>query len=59
VLQWMVDVSGLPVNLIGTLYRMEPVAKGEGPGPEAGDENEHALGLDAGNAASGERSTGR
>ncbi|MNF93382.1 hypothetical protein D3C84_760550 [compost metagenome] len=23
--QWMVDVSGLPVNLIGTLYRMGPV----------------------------------
>lgn len=29
VLQWMVDVSGLPVSLIGTLYRMGPVASGE------------------------------
>jgi hypothetical protein len=28
VLQWMVDVSGLPVSLIGTLYRMGPVAGG-------------------------------
>jgi hypothetical protein len=25
VVQWMVDVSGLPVSLIGTLYRMKPV----------------------------------
>ncbi|RON51418.1 hypothetical protein BK666_04020 [Pseudomonas frederiksbergensis] len=25
VMQWMVDVSGLPVSLIGTLYRMKPV----------------------------------
>ncbi|MFL1527664.1 hypothetical protein [Pseudomonas sp. O230] len=30
ILQWMVDVSGLPVSLIGTLYRMGPV-----PGAEA------------------------
>jgi hypothetical protein len=29
VLQWMVDVSGLPVSLIGTLYRMGPVVSGE------------------------------
>nr|WP_180206720.1 hypothetical protein [Pseudomonas sp. SbOxS1]NYU06986.1 hypothetical protein [Pseudomonas sp. SbOxS1] len=27
VLQWMVDVSGLPVSLIGKLYRMEPVVQ--------------------------------
>ncbi|MFY0727392.1 hypothetical protein [Pseudomonas sp. NFX15] len=27
VMQWMVDVSGLPVSLIGRLYRMEPMAE--------------------------------
>ncbi|WP_447802954.1 hypothetical protein [Pseudomonas serbica] len=27
ILQWMVDVSGLPVSLIGKLYRMGPVAE--------------------------------
>ncbi|MNC61358.1 hypothetical protein D3C75_1112960 [compost metagenome] len=27
ILQWMVDVSGLPVSLIGRLYRMGPVAE--------------------------------
>ncbi|MGF6513599.1 hypothetical protein ABH912_001065 [Pseudomonas sp. BT76 TE3572] len=30
VLQWMTDVSGLPVSLIGTLYRMGPVSADEG-----------------------------
>ncbi|AHZ67413.1 hypothetical protein OU5_0334 [Pseudomonas mandelii JR-1] len=59
VLQWMVDVSGLTVKLIGTLYRMGPVARGEGPGPAVGNADEPALDLDAGNAANGERSTGR
>ncbi|MVV47967.1 hypothetical protein EJA72_06875 [Pseudomonas sp. PB120] len=29
VLQWMVDVSGLPVSLIGRLYRMGPVVMDE------------------------------
>lgn len=59
VLQWMVDVSGLTVKFIGTLYRMGPVARGEGPGPAVGNADEPALDLDAGNAANGERSTGR
>jgi hypothetical protein len=27
ILQWMVDVSGLPVSLIGKLYRMAPVVE--------------------------------
>ncbi|EJN24970.1 hypothetical protein PMI35_04100 [Pseudomonas sp. GM78] len=27
ILQWMVDVSGLPVSLIGNLYRMAPVVQ--------------------------------
>jgi hypothetical protein len=30
VLQWMTDVSGLPVSLIGKLYRMGPVLADEG-----------------------------
>ncbi|WP_223451504.1 MULTISPECIES: hypothetical protein [unclassified Pseudomonas] len=30
ILQWMVDVSGLPVGLLGTLYRMGPVPGVEG-----------------------------
>ena len=30
VLQWMVDVSGLPVSLISRLYRMGPVVRDEG-----------------------------
>jgi hypothetical protein len=30
VLQWMTDVSGLPVSLIGKLYRMGPVSADEG-----------------------------
>jgi len=53
VLQWMVDVSGLPVSLIGTLYRMGPVAGGGTAG----------TGLPADTRAidvvTGERSTGR
>lgn len=31
VLQWMVDVSGLPVSLIGRLYRMSPVIDPQDP----------------------------
>jgi hypothetical protein len=27
ILQWMVDVSGLPVSLISQLYRMGPVVE--------------------------------
>ncbi|MHC8286578.1 hypothetical protein ACYZUD_07050 [Pseudomonas sp. XS1P51] len=34
VLQWMVDVSGLPVSLIGQLYRMDPVCGVEGRGTD-------------------------
>jgi hypothetical protein len=30
VLQWITDVSGLPVSLIGKLYRMGPVSADEG-----------------------------
>ena len=63
VLQWMVDVSGLPVSLIGTLYRMGPVARDEGrvPGAENGDAGVQAEVMDTGNetAVTGEWSTGR
>ncbi|MHC8381461.1 hypothetical protein [Pseudomonas sp. LB3P14] len=40
VLQWLTDVSGLPVNLIGKLYRMGPVSADEGRAgaPEFGGE---------------------
>jgi hypothetical protein len=59
VLQWMVDVSGLPVGLIGTLYRMGPVTWGRETGPELGNTDVQSLNLDADAAANGERSTGR
>jgi hypothetical protein len=39
VVQWMIDVSGLPVSLIGTLYRMEPVAAEDGNASEASNED--------------------
>jgi hypothetical protein len=59
VLQWMVDVSGLPVSLIGTLYRMGPVARAEEPGTAIDDAGMQASDVDADAAANGERSTGR
>jgi hypothetical protein len=38
ILQWMVDVSGLPVSLIGTLYRMGPsVAQSQSMNPPDSD----------------------
>jgi hypothetical protein len=63
VLQWMEDVSGLPVSLIGTLYRMGPVTRVEGRGP--GMEGAHLAVqdevMDPENeaAVTGEWSTGR
>jgi hypothetical protein len=63
VLQWMVDVSGLPVSLIGTLYRMGPVmrGKGRGLGSEGGDVGVPAEVMEQGSetAMPGEWSTGR
>lgn len=43
IMQWMVDVSGLPVSLIGKLYRMENVRDVEGKvdDPDAGAVNSH------------------
>ena len=52
VLQWMVDVSGLPVSLIGTLYRMGPVASAESADK---DRQAEVMAIDA---MAGERSTG-
>ncbi|MNR20404.1 hypothetical protein D3C85_1372420 [compost metagenome] len=53
VLQWMVDVSGLPVSLIGALYRMGPVARVE---PEDTVLPAEVMEIDA---MPDERSTGR
>jgi hypothetical protein len=33
--QWLTDVSGLPVNLVGDLYRMQSVAGNQGRVAEA------------------------
>ncbi|BCX68366.1 hypothetical protein [Pseudomonas izuensis] len=63
VMQWMVDVSGLPVNLIGQLYRMGPVPVNQGRAVEsatgdpdmevqAGEGNDNTVMM-------GERSAGR
>jgi hypothetical protein len=63
VLQWMVDVSGLSVSLIGTLYRMAPVVRdeGRGLGTESGDVGVQAdvMEPDSETAVAGEWSTGR
>ncbi|WP_223484878.1 hypothetical protein [Pseudomonas sp. A-RE-19] len=63
VVQWMVDVSGLPVNLIGTLYRMAPVVRDESgvPDSETGEVPVQAEAMDPENqtTAPGEWSTGR
>lgn len=63
VLQWMVDVSGLSVSLIGTLYRMGPVVRDEGrvPGTESGDAGVQVEGVDPENetAVTGEWSMGQ
>jgi hypothetical protein len=61
--QWMVDVSGLPVSLIGRLYRMGPVPGVEGGMPDG--ESDGAQGrseggeLDHDAAVAGEWSAGR
>jgi len=35
IMQWMIDVSGLPVSLIGRLYRMERAPGSDGGASEA------------------------
>lgn len=63
VLQWMVDVSGLPVSLIGTLYRMGPMVRdeGRGLGMESGDVGGQAevMEPERETTVAGEWSTGR
>lgn len=63
VLQWMVDVSGLPVRLIGTLYRMGPVGRDEvrALGMESAEEGGQAEVMKPGSetTVAGEWSTGR
>jgi hypothetical protein len=57
--QWMVDVSGLPVNLIGKLYRMGPVPRAvDGPNDELFDGTD-GLSADYDAAVAGEWSAGR
>lgn len=63
VLQWMVDVSGLPVSLIGTLYRMAPVVRDQGreAATQSGELDEQAeiMDPDTKTIVAGEWSTGR
>lgn len=57
VMQWMVDVSGLPVSLIAQLYRMEPVRVAD---PQIGGVAVQSRVAEYGNdAAAGEWSAGR
>lgn len=51
ILQWMIDVSGLPISLIGKLYRMAPLADDTS--------NVHAATSDGSIALAGEWSAGR
>ena len=59
----MVDVSGLPVRLIGTLYRMGPVGRDEvrALGMESAEEGGQAEVMKPGSetTVAGEWSTGR
>jgi len=59
ILQWIVDVSGLPVSLVGNLYRMQPLvqqAKSMSPPDSHVSEPEQASDEAS---VTGERSTGR
>ncbi|MHC8305892.1 hypothetical protein [Pseudomonas sp. PB3P13] len=58
IMQWMVDVSGLPVNLIGTLYHMGPAPEREGRATELTAVENASVG-DGTAAAAGEWSAGR
>lgn len=48
IMQWMVDVSGLPISLIGRLYRMAPVPDWQGAVHEAEQGAEPAVGAQTG-----------
>ncbi|QVW26001.1 hypothetical protein KJF94_10845 [Pseudomonas hormoni] len=55
---WMVDVSGLPVSLIGKLYRMGPVPDAEGRVTDGADGQSEAADHDHDAAVAGEWSAG-
>jgi hypothetical protein len=60
IMQWMIDVSGLPVSLIGQLYRMAPVSSHEGRAAQwTGGDTQAIEGPDDGAPLSGEWSAGR
>ncbi|POZ99604.1 hypothetical protein C4E44_34155, partial [Pseudomonas sp. MWU12-2312b] len=60
IMQWMIDVSGLPVSLIGQLYRMAPVSsQGGGAAAWAGTDAQAIEGPDDDTPLSGEWSAGR
>jgi hypothetical protein len=58
IMQWMVDVSGLPVSLIGKLYRMGPVMEHRLNEP-ASDDEEMDIETDDGTSVTNEWSAGR
>ncbi|MNN72036.1 hypothetical protein D3C81_1880350 [compost metagenome] len=55
IMQWMIDVSGLPVSLIGRLYQMASVSETPYMAPEIAVTSADAAGL----AVADEWSTGR
>lgn len=57
--QWMVDVSGLPVNLIGKLYRMGPVPRAMDAMSDEQYDGVQGLSVDHDAAVAGEWSAGR
>jgi hypothetical protein len=61
IMQWMVDVSGLPVDLIGTLYRMGPLPANAGSLADRtiGDPESPYERHDDETTVTGERSAGR
>jgi len=56
IMQWLVDVSGLPVSLLGKLYHMAPLPVHESTDP-ANDDQDEAPG--EGESMASERSAGR
>ncbi|VVP69278.1 hypothetical protein PS918_00917 [Pseudomonas fluorescens] len=60
IVQWMVEVSGLPVHLLGELYRLAPVAAiaGRAVEPATGDQDEE-IEADDDTSMAGEQSAGR
>lgn len=59
--QWMIDVSGLPVSMLGKLYQLESVVSWESPvgDPSLGEEDMSSQAMDELVSVTGEWSTGR